>query len=113
MFDNIAFDKISLRKKIVLLALIPALAACIIFGALVATSSRTASTLVRTNILDFMIYRTEKSLDHGYATSVTAAGYVEDKLRLDAKIASLDTMNSLVRLFPTPYSPTPPTSAAW
>jgi len=93
MFDNIAFDKISLRKKIVLLALIPALAACIIFGALVATSSRTASTLVRTNILDFMIYRTEKSLDHGYATSVTAAGYVEDKLRLDAKIASLDTIN--------------------
>ena len=93
MFDNIAFDKISLRKKIVLLALIPALAACIIFGALVATSSRTASTLVRTNILDFMIYRTEKSLDHGYATSATAAGYVEDKLRLDAKIASLDTIN--------------------
>ena len=93
MFDNIAFDKISLRKKIVVLALIPALAACVIFAALVATSSRSASALVHDNVNNFMIERTLRSLTHGYKSSVVAANFVEDELRLDAKIASLDTVS--------------------
>jgi len=87
------FDKISLRKKIVLLALLPALAACLIFAILVGTSSRSASKIVRTNVTDFMVERTVRSLVHGYASSVVAADFVDAELRLDAKIAALDSAN--------------------
>jgi len=93
MFETFSLDKISLRKKIVLLALIPALVACLIFALLVATSSHEASKLVRTNITDFMVERTLKSLTHGYASSVVAADFVKDELRLNTKIAALDTAN--------------------
>jgi predicted nucleic acid-binding Zn-ribbon protein len=85
------FDKISLRKKIVILALLPALAACLIFAVLVGTSSRRASALVRENVTDFMVERTVRSLVHGYASSVVAANFADDELRLNLKIAQLAT----------------------
>ena len=84
------FDKISLRKKIVLLALLPALAACIIFATLVGTSSHSASKLVRDNLATFMVERTVKSLTHAYNTSLVAVGFQDDKLRLNLKIAQID-----------------------
>jgi len=93
MFEKFSLKDISLRKKIVLLALLPALAACAIFGILVATSSHEASKMVRTNVTDFMVERTVKSLDHGYKSSVVAADFVDTELRLNTKIAALDTAN--------------------
>ena len=83
------FDRISLRKKIVLLALLPALVACLIFAAVVATSSRRASTLVRENVTQFMVERTVRSLFHAHASAETAANYSDDLLRLHLTIAQL------------------------
>jgi methyl-accepting chemotaxis protein len=91
MLNSLSLKEISLRKKIVLLALLPALAACLIFAVLVGTSSRAASKLVRKNITDFMVERTVRSLTHAYASSVVAADFVGDELRLNIKIAALDT----------------------
>jgi methyl-accepting chemotaxis protein len=83
------FDHISLRKKIFLLALIPALTACLIFAALVGFSSRRASTLVRENVTNFMVERTVRSLFHGHASSETAANYTAELLQLQLQIAEL------------------------
>ena len=88
-----SFDQISLRKKIILLAVIPALTACVIFATLVYTSSRSASHIVRENITDFMVERTVRSLTHGYASSVVASDFVANELRLNSKIAALDSAN--------------------
>ena len=88
-----SFDQISLRKKIILLAVIPALTACVIFATLVYTSSWSASHIVRENITDFMVERTVRSLTHGYASSVVASDFVANELRLNSKIAALDSAN--------------------
>jgi methyl-accepting chemotaxis protein len=93
MLDKLSLQEVSLRKKIILLAILPALAACLIFAMLVGTSSHSASKLVRANITDFMVERTVRSLTHGYASSVVAANFVDDELRLFSKIAALDTVN--------------------
>jgi methyl-accepting chemotaxis protein len=91
MPKTLSLDQFSLRKKIILLAVIPALAACAIFATLVWTSSRSASKIVRANITDFMVERTLRSLTHGYASSVVAADFVASELRLNSKIAALDS----------------------
>jgi methyl-accepting chemotaxis protein len=91
MLENLAFDKVSLRKKIILLAVLPALAACVIFAILLGTSSHKAGAIVRRNITDFMVMRTVKSLFHGYKSGVVAADFAQTELRLNLKIAALDT----------------------
>ena len=98
MSEKFSLDKISLRKKIVLLALIPALAACLIFALLVATSSHDASKLVRTNITDFMVERTLRSLTHGYASSVVALSFIR-QIKSDRLHFAMYSLAAAILLF--------------
>src|SRR4051812_9510092 len=79
----------SLRKKILLLAVLPALAVSLMLALLVWNSSRRASGVVRSNVTDFMVARTQRSLHHGYASSEVTANYLEQGLRLNMNIAQL------------------------
>lgn len=83
------FSKRSLRKKILLLSLMPAIAVTIVLAFIIWNSSRRASTIVRTNVTDFMVIRTQKSLHHGYASSEVTANYINRELRLNMNIAQL------------------------
>lgn len=83
------FSKRSLRKKILLLSLMPAIAVTIVLAFIIWNSSRRASTIVRTNVTDFMVIRTQKSLHHGYASAEVTANYIDRELRLNMNIAQL------------------------
>ncbi|MEZ2345842.1 Cache 3/Cache 2 fusion domain-containing protein [Terriglobus sp. RCC_193] len=83
------FSKRSLRKKILLLSLMPAIAVTIVLAFIIWNSSRRASTIVRTNVTDFMVVRTQKSLHHGYASAEVTANYIDRELRLNMNIAQL------------------------
>jgi methyl-accepting chemotaxis protein len=79
----------SLRKKILLLALLPALVVSLILALLVWKSSRRASGVVRSNVTDFMVARTQRSLHHGYASAEVTANYIEQELGLNMNVAQL------------------------
>ncbi len=80
---------LSLRKKILLLALLPAALACIIFALLVLNSGRRASTVVRSDVNDFMVKRTEKSLNHADRSAAVTSYYVGAVLRSQQTVAQL------------------------
>lgn len=84
------FDRISLRKKIVLLSLVPALVACIVFGALTGWSAHKTSKLVHDEILSFMETRTARSLTHGHASAEVAWDFAMEQLKLRMQIAKMD-----------------------
>lgn len=83
------FSKRSLRKKILLLSLMPAVAVTLLLALIIWNSSRRASSIVRTNVTDFMVVRTQKSLHHGYASAEVTGNYIERELRLNMNIAQL------------------------
>jgi methyl-accepting chemotaxis protein len=86
---SFALNWVSLRKKIIGLALVPALICSIVFGGLIWATSRSTATLVGAELTNFMSERTSRASIHGYNTSIVTYGYVLDALHANAETLRL------------------------
>ena len=80
---------VSLRKKIIGLAFIPALICSIVFGLLIWFTARSTARLVGAELTNFMEERTSRACIHGYNTSIVTYGYVMDTLDANLQSARL------------------------
>jgi methyl-accepting chemotaxis protein len=81
--------KLSLRKKVVLLALIPTVVSCAIFAVQLMVSANSANRTVRQSITEFMLERTARSLHHGYETSEVNLDSLKRLLTEQGEVANL------------------------